>query len=162
VEVSVSGGRDIGPSETMSQIFSHRNAKTIQHFRQSTALTITLDRKLVFSTRGFCIDFQGLRSFYETSIDPQALPQFASKIVEVVGGDGITSLVIEMMNLNPSDEMWETFFAWVSSANKSATDRKGRKGIKIWPTPSFWFSLDHLKGGRFAPSCGIWNCPGGC
>jgi hypothetical protein len=73
----------------------------------------------MFLTDGLSIYSQGLRSSYATRINPQALPQFASKIVEVVGMDDITSLEIEMRNLNPFDEMWEVGFL---CSNESATD----------------------------------------
>jgi hypothetical protein len=108
VEVHVSGG-DTGLPESMSQIFSQHNTETIRHFRQSTALTITLDRDPMFLTDGRSIHFQGLKNSYATQINPQALPQFASSIMEVVGRDGITSLEMEMGGHNSSDEMWRTF-----------------------------------------------------
>ena len=44
-------------------------------------------------------------------------------------------------------------------SNESVMNLQAREEVGIPSTPSFWFSLDRLKGGWFVPGYGIWNCP---
>jgi len=107
LEVYVLVSAYIDPSQTISQVLPHRNAQTTQHFDKSTALTIYLDDESYFSTDNVRVHFQGLDFHYGFLRDPQFLPRFASKILEIVGGDTITSLNIEAREIDPPDGMWE-------------------------------------------------------
>jgi len=99
-------------SETISQVLPDRNVQAIQHFRQSTALTVYLDNHPHFFTDNALIHFEKSylqEPYLRPQRNPQQLVRFASKVVEVIGGDTIISLIIEAWGNGPPDEIWEAF-----------------------------------------------------
>ena len=109
VKLGVCVSLDMAPDlpETLSQFFPHRNAQAIQHFRRSTALTIHLDDDPRFFTDNFLVHFQEPDTDFGFLSSPQISTQFASKIVDIVGGDTIISLVIKARGNCLPNGMWE-------------------------------------------------------
>jgi len=105
VHVPVDVNTDI--PEIISQVLPRRNAQTIQQFRNSTALTIYLGPDPHFSIDNLLIRFQEPGFHFWSRRNPQVLTRFASKIVQVVGGDTIASLNVEARGNSPPDGMWE-------------------------------------------------------
>lgn len=101
VRISDTSATDL--SEAISQILPPQNVGTIQHLRESTELTVSLDWGYLFSVENFLIRFK------RDSWDRRTLPRFASKIVEVVGRDTITSLDIETWRTEIPDGTWDVF-----------------------------------------------------
>jgi len=93
--------------EAISRVLPHRNAQTIQQFRNSTALTINLGPDPHFSLDNLLICFREPGFNFWSRRNPQVLTRFASKIVQVVGGDTIASLNVEAREHGPLDGMWE-------------------------------------------------------
>ena len=96
-------------SETISQVLPHRNVQAIQHFRNSTALTIYLDDHPQFFTDNLLVHFQkpyGQEPYFRSQRNPKNLARLASKIVEVIGGDTVISLNIEARGDGPPGGMW--------------------------------------------------------
>ena len=100
--------RDADPSDTISQILPHRRPGTIQHPRKPTHLTFCLHFDLTFYTDTLLIQFP-IAGTTIRQVNPQAFTQFASKVVEVVGGDAIRSLTMRIRFSDLSDETWEAF-----------------------------------------------------
>ena len=95
------------PPEAISQVLPYRNVQTIQHFRKSKAIAILLGRVgFRFSTDNLLVGFHKLSRYFAYRENPQVLVQLASKIVEIVGGDTISSLHMETWGTNLPDEMW--------------------------------------------------------
>lgn len=107
VAVHVPFKANIDFSEAISQILPHQNIGTVQYFHKSTELNVLFDTGCMFSVRNFFVRFRnGIPWGW---IDRQAMPRFASKVVEVVGRGTITSLGVETQYPNPPGEMWEAF-----------------------------------------------------
>ena len=123
--VYVPGGVGTDLSETISRVFPHRNVQTIQHFRKSTALTVHLDDHPQFLTNTLLVHFQGTHFGLRRT---QGLVRFASKIVEVVGGDTIISLDIEARREGPPNGMWEALLHGLSRLERICyNDKLGRR-----------------------------------
>jgi len=108
LELVVPFGADTDPSDTISQVLPHRKTGTIQHSPKLTDLTVCSDPDLMFYTDTLLIQLQDGSGTMRRA-NPQALARFASKLVEVVGGDAIVSLTVRIRIVDPSDEMWEAF-----------------------------------------------------
>jgi len=96
-------------SEVISRILPHRNAQTIQHFRESISLTVNPDDHPQFSTNNVLVRFQEPYINGGPQRNPQGLARFASKIVEVVGWDTIVILDIYSWQIELPEGMWEAF-----------------------------------------------------
>ena len=95
-------------TDIISQTLPQRSVRTIQHCRKSTRLSLHLLSMPFFSTDklSFCFTGTGDRSqVYQ--VEPRVLVRFASKIVEVVGGETIISLEIVAREIDPPDRVWE-------------------------------------------------------
>ena len=92
---------------TVSRVLPRQNAQTAQRFRKSTALTVYLGPDPHFFIDNLLIRFQESNlQFFRSPRDPQVLTRFASKIVEVIGGDTIISLNVETQGNGAPDGMW--------------------------------------------------------
>ena len=131
-------------SETISQVLPRRTVETIQRSRRSTALTIHLDTESHFFTDTFFICFQNrgsLGSRGNRALNLQVLPQLASKIVEVVGRDTITSLDLETWYKDLPYEMWEAFLHGLPRLERIRYDLlKGKAGMGLPDSFIFAFS----------------------
>ena len=107
VAVHVPFYKDTDFSETISQILPHQNVGTVQYFHKSTELNVLFDSGCTFSMGNCFVRFRN--EIPLSRIDPQALPRFASKIVEVAGRGTITSLDVGTRFTDPPDGMWEAF-----------------------------------------------------
>ena len=105
--VYIPSGRNPDLPEAISRVLPRRNTQNFQHFRKSTALAIYLGYEPRFSTINIFVHLHGPGFHPRFLRHPQILTPFASKIVEVVGGDTIISLDIEAWDVNPPKEMWE-------------------------------------------------------
>ena len=124
VHIPVDVNTDI--RETISRILPRRNAQTIQQFRKSTTLTIYLGPNPHFSTNNIFVHFYG-PGFHSMFLrDAQIWTQFASKIVEVVGGDTIISLDVEARGHDPPDEMWEVLLHGFPQLERICYDHVGK------------------------------------
>jgi len=120
--VYVPSGVDTDLPEMVSRLLLHRNVQAIQHFRKSTALTIHLDDHPQFSTNNLLVRFQG--SPFHLRRSPQELVGFTSKIVEVVGGDTMISLDIELRVNSPPDGLWEVLLHGLPQLERICYRRK--------------------------------------
>ena len=100
---------DTDPPEILSRVFPRQNTQTARHLHKSTTLTICLGNKPHFSTDNLFVYFHEPDLCLESWENPLILTRFACKIVEVVGGDTITSLNIhvEAREISPPGEVWE-------------------------------------------------------
>ena len=149
-------------SEIVSQVLPHRNVRTIQHFRKSTTLTIDLLDDPLFSTDNLSIYFERVGNFMAHRFNPGVLARFASKIVEVVGGDTIISLNAVGQGPDPPDGMWEELLHGLPRLERIRYDLTWAERGGDLVDPFFWFSPNHMKGVRFVPGYCIWNCQRGC
>ena len=89
VRLSVAVGWDVDISDIIYQVLPRGNTDTIQYFRKTQTLTAYLgDDTYTFSAEGSTIHCHNQRVYY-----PQALSQFASEFLEVVGGNTLTLFV---------------------------------------------------------------------
>ena len=110
VDVHVETRQGCHLSETISQVLSHRNVETLQHLRKSATLTIHLIGQPYLSADNFHIHIRSARCASRFGwTQPQVVSDFASKIVEVVGGDAVTSLDIQTLFPYLLDGLWRTF-----------------------------------------------------
>lgn len=102
-----------GLPETISQALLRRNVETTHHFRNSTTLTVYLYIEPQFFTNNLFVRFRNRSSGVLNPLKPnaQVLPRFASKILEVIGGDAVTSLdmVTRRHGADLPEGMWEAF-----------------------------------------------------
>lgn len=108
LEVYVPVWNYIDMSGTIPEILTHRNVETIQHFRRSRALSVHLNIDSQFFTDNLLVYFR-LQDMSMDVLDPQVLPRFASKIVDVIGMDTIISLDVETWYADLPNGMWEAF-----------------------------------------------------
>ena len=107
VKLEASIDSDTELPDAISQLFSRRNIETLQRPR-SNALTVRLDGAYTFFTDDLFVrifTYSCTRPRYT----PQALARFASKIVEVVGSDNITSLGVQAWYASFPEGMWDAF-----------------------------------------------------
>ena len=123
--VHLPGDEDIDLSETISRALPRRNVQSIQHFRKSTTLTICFFDGLRFYTDNVLFRFQELNMGLGPQRNPLAWTQFASKIVEAVGGDAIATLNIESWKMDLPDGMWEALLHGLPRLERISCDLTG-------------------------------------
>ena len=154
--VNAQVGRNTDLSETISQVLPRRNAQNIRLFHNSTSLTVCLDKDAHFITDNLLIRFVG-PVFLQCLIDPEVWTRFASKIVEVVRGDTITSLAIDARGVRPSHGFWVVFLHGLPSLERIRYGFKQEEGhgyiidsfVLVFSEPfdggPVWPQLQHLE-----------------
>ena len=107
IKLEASIGVDTDLSDAISQLLSRRNMETLQRPRSST-LTVRLDGVYTFFTDNLFVRIF-TNGCSRPRYTPQALACFASKIIEVVGSDNITSLGVQAWYASFPEGMWDEF-----------------------------------------------------
>ena len=132
VGVSVNTGGDL--PGTISDVLPRRNAQAIQCLRGPTTLTARLHSEPLFFTDTFCAHFQGAgpgRPVHR--VIRQLFVRYTSQIVEVVGGDGITCLDIEMWYTDVRNGLWEALLHGLPRLERICYSRSQDEGGDLDP-----------------------------
>lgn len=149
--ISSSGVAD--SSEIISHALLHRNVETVQHFRRSTALTVRLDVGPQFFTDNLFVRFRNWSSRDLNPLDrsTQDLPRFASKIIEIIGGDTVTSLDIEMWRADLPEGMWKAFLHGLPRLERIYYNHRTEGGDRDFTDPFVLVFSEPFEGGVVCP-----------
>lgn len=149
VKLEASIDTDTDLSDAISQLFSCRSIETLQHSR-SNALTVRLDGVYTFFTDQLFVRIFTL-SCTRPRYTPQALVRFASKIVEVVGRDNITSLSIQAWYASFPEGMWDVLLHGFPQLERIRYDLEMGAGDERFADPFVLVFSRPFEGGLVCP-----------
>ena len=148
LKASVGAGADL--SEAISQLLPPCKVEALQRSQRSKALTVRLDDVYTFFTNTLSVCFCPY-GYVGSRHSPQVLSRFASKIVEVVGRDTVTSLDMQAWQTIFPDGMWKVLSHQLPRLERIRYDLDEVEGGADSPDPFVLVFSQPFEGGPICP-----------